>query len=100
MASKETCVAPSTLQHPAFSIPGAPRVCPAPDIQNLTPPGCHLCIGIHVCMLTFIRFGNLGCGSKKSLPGHQTNFKKSIDQNQSFFPGLKSTLYGSTYSLS
>ena len=27
---------------------------------------------------------------KKHQPGHQTNLKKSIDQNQSFFPGLRS----------
>ena len=31
---------------------------------------------------------NLGCGSKKKkLPGYWSNFQKSIDQNQSFFPG-------------
>ena len=38
MASiKRSLCGPSTLQHPAFSMPGTPQVCPAPDIQHLTP---------------------------------------------------------------
>ena len=56
MASKETYVA-LHLQHLGFTMPGMPRVRPAPDIKHLTPPGCHLCIGNHVCMLIYIRFG-------------------------------------------
>ena len=77
MASKETYVAP------------------APDIQHLTPPGCHLCIGIHVCMLAFIRFGKFRLWFQKK-PGHRTNFQKSIDQNQSFFLALF-VMYGGSF---
>ena len=62
---------------------------PSPDIQHITHPGRHLGIGIHLCMLTFIRSRKFRVVvPKKSLPGHRTNFQKSIDQNQSFFPGL------------
>ena len=57
MASKETYVASPPFQNLAFSMPGTTRIRPAPDIEHLTPPGCHLCIGNHVCMLTFTRFG-------------------------------------------
>ena len=68
MASKETWIlcGPSTLQHLAFPMPGTARFCPAPDIEHLSPPGCHLCIGIHVCMLAFIRFGKFRLWLKKN----------------------------------
>ena len=61
----------------------AASLLPAPDILHLTTPGCHLCIDILLCMLTFIRLGKFRLWfKKKRLPGHRTNFQKSIDQNQ------------------
>ena len=52
MASKETYVAP-----PPFNTQLSPCLECREFAQHLIPSGWHLCIGNHVCMLTFIRFG-------------------------------------------
>ena len=97
MNSKEAYVAPPPSNTP-FS-PWLERhlsLLPAPAIQHLTPPGCHLCIGIHVCMLTFIRFGKFRLWLKKNVYRDTGPIlKKSIDQNQSFFswPIMKNETY-------
>ena len=66
MASKKAYVA---LHPPTFLFLhawNAVSLLPSPDIQHLTPPGCHLCIGIHVCMLTlFIIFRKFRLWIKK-----------------------------------
>ena len=66
MASKDTYVVPPRSNTPLSPCPDAAVLLPLPDIQRLTSPGDYLCIGIYLCMLTFIRLENLGCGSKKT----------------------------------
>ena len=51
MGSKETCVAAPPSNTQLSPLPRTTRVCAAPDIQHLTPPGCNLCICSHVCMV-------------------------------------------------
>ena len=85
MPFKRAYVAPLHPPTPAFSIPGMLRVC----CQHLTSstdtsPGYHFYINIHVCMLT-LDLENLGCGLRKSLPGHLTNFQKSMTRTKVFF---------------
>ena len=84
MASKEAYVAlPPSRFLQAWN---SASLLPSPDIQHMTRPGRHLCIAIHLCMLTFNRFRKFRLWfKKKRLLGHRTNFQKSVDQNQSFF---------------
>ena len=82
----------SNLQHPDFSNAWNAAICPAPDIEHLTPPGCHLCIGIHVCMLTFrgsIRFGKFRLWLKKKSTGPLDQFLKINCPEPKFFPGQR-----------
>ena len=58
---------------------------PSPDIQHMTRPGCHLCIGIHLCMLIFIRFGNFMLWFKKKYTGSRDQFSKINRPEPKFF---------------
>ena len=63
MASKEAYVAP-----PPSNAPRSPCLeCSesAADIQHMTHPDCHLCVSIHLCRLTCIRFGKFRLWLKK-----------------------------------
>ena len=89
MASKEACVA-----SPSSNTLLSPCLERSESTQHLTsstiPVTTSASASISACRHHSLDLENLGCGcsKKKCLSGHRTNFQKSIDQNQNFFPGL------------
>ena len=72
----------------------AASLLPAPDIPHLKTPVCHLCIGIHLCMLIFTRFVKFRLWFKKNVyRATGPIFKNQLTRTKVFFPGLILAMY-------